>query len=58
MANAKVPFVDVLRLSPPLSCNTTVPVKPDIVPPMVNVVYSYAPAAPLLPVLRELPARS
>ena len=32
------PFADTLRLSPPLSCSTTVPDNPDTDPPTENVV--------------------
>ena len=34
----KPPLAEIVRLSPPLSCNTTVPIKPDTVPPTVEVL--------------------
>ena len=36
VANVKGPFAATLRLSPPLSCSTTVPDSPDTVPPTVK----------------------
>ena len=36
VANVNDPFAVTLRLSPPLSCSTTVPDSPDTVPPTVN----------------------
>ena len=35
VANVNDPFADTLRLSPPLSCSTTVPDSPETVPPTV-----------------------
>ena len=40
------PFAVTLRLSPPLSCSTTVPDSPETVPPTVNDV---VPPAEVLP---------
>ena len=37
VANVNDPFAVTLRLSPPLSCSTTVPDSPETVPPTVNV---------------------
>src|SRR5271165_6323709 len=37
VANVKDPFALTLRLSPPLSCSTTVPDRPDTVPPTLYV---------------------
>src|SRR5208282_4395514 len=37
VANVNVPFAVTLRLSPPLSCSTTVPDSPETVPPTVYV---------------------
>ena len=36
MANVNEPLAVTLRLSPPLSCSTTVPDSPDTVPPTEN----------------------
>src|SRR5436190_319245 len=36
VANVNDPFALTLRLSPPLSCSTTVPDNPETVPPTVN----------------------
>src|SRR5262249_18401818 len=37
VANVKVPLADVVRLSPPLSCSTTVPLSPATEPPTVKL---------------------
>src|SRR5437899_10660027 len=37
-AKAKLPFTEIVRLSPPLFCSTTVPLRPEIVPPTVKVM--------------------
>src|SRR5450759_2876907 len=43
VANVNDPLVDVLTLSPPLFCSTSVPERPEIVPPMVgNVIVTEA----------------
>src|SRR5262249_9096289 len=38
VANVNVPLALTVRLSPPLSCSTTVPDSPDTLPPTVYVV--------------------
>src|SRR5215468_11159248 len=37
VAKVKVPLAEVVRLSPPLSCRTTVPLSPETVPPTVKL---------------------
>ena len=37
-AKVKAPFTEIVRLSPPLFCSTTVPERPEIVPPTVKVL--------------------
>ena len=46
VANVNEPFAVTLRLSPPLSCSTTVPDSPDTVPPTVNA--RRVPAGPVV----------
>src|SRR5689334_11943196 len=47
VANVNDPFAVTLRLSPPLSCSTTVPDSPDTVPPTEKVAAVAQPAAKL-----------
>ena len=36
-AKVKPPFAEIERLSPPLFCSTTLPLRPETVPPTVKV---------------------
>src|SRR6266851_1133344 len=49
VANVKPPLAVTDRLSPPLFCNTTVPVRPATVPPMVFLQTTWTLVTLLLP---------
>src|SRR5436309_3346614 len=45
-AKAKPPFTEIVRLSPPLFCSATVPLRPEVVPPMAKLEAGPVPPPP------------